>query len=88
MLLSWCGFIYSLLISPLRTGNPKKGNMSNSEGPECGISSLSALFAITQFIFETKYYLLGIITCDSSKYIMDHPDLTVSNFMAHSIGLK
>ena len=29
-----------------------------------------------------------IITCDSSIYIMDHPDFTVSNVMENSIGLK
>ena len=33
-------------------------------------------------------YILEIITCDPSIYTMDHPDLTVSNFMGNSIGLK
>ena len=30
---------------------------------------------------------LGNITFDPSIYIMDHPDLNVSNFMENSIGL-
>ena len=29
----------------------------------------------------------GNITFDPSIYIMDHPDLNVSNFIEHSIGL-
>ena len=32
-------------------------------------------------------YFLDVITCDTSVYTMDHPDLTVSNFMEKSIGL-
>ena len=31
-------------------------------------------------------YFWEIITCDLSIYKMDHPDLTVSNFMENSIG--
>ena len=30
----------------------------------------------------------GFITCDPAIYTMDHPDLTVSNFMGNSIGPK
>ena len=32
-------------------------------------------------------HFLGNITFDPSIYIMDHPDLNVSNFMEKSIGL-
>ena len=38
---------------------------------------------------EKKYNIfLKIIACDPSTYTMGHPDLTVSNFMGNSIGLK
>ena len=33
-------------------------------------------------------FCLEIITCDPLIYTMDNPDLTVSNFMEHSIGPK
>ena len=33
-------------------------------------------------------YFLKIITCYPSTYAMDHPDLTVSNFLGNSIGPK
>ena len=33
-------------------------------------------------------YLSATITCDPSIYIMDHPGLTVPNFMGNTIGLK
>ena len=35
-----------------------------------------------------KYNIWEIITFDLSIYTMNHPDLTVSNFMENSIGLK
>ena len=36
-----------------------------------------------------KQYLLEIITCDPPPtYSMNNPDITVSNFMENSIGLK
>ena len=35
-----------------------------------------------------KQYSLEIITYDPSKYTMDHPDLTVSNFMEKSNGVQ
>ena len=31
-------------------------------------------------------FFLEIITCDSSMYTIDHPDLNLSYFMEHSIG--
>ena len=31
-------------------------------------------------------HFFEIITCDSSVYTINHPDLTVSNFMGNSIG--
>ena len=37
---------------------------------------------------EIEVYFLEIITCDPSIYTMDHPNLTVSNFMGNFIGLK
>ena len=33
-------------------------------------------------------YFLEIISCDPSKYRIEHPDLTVSNFIENSIDLK
>ena len=40
-------------------------------------------------IKNTIYNFLGeILTSDPSIYMMDHPDLTVSNLMENSIGLK
>ena len=51
---------------------------------KCGILSGSALFAKTKSIM----YLLEMITCDSLIYIMDHPDLSISNFMENFIGQK
>ena len=40
-------------------------------------------------IQRLKYNILGnYIICDPLIYKMDHPDLTVSNFMEKSIGLK
>ena len=33
-----------------------------------------------------KYIFMEIRTCDPSIYTMDHPDLTVSNFMEHTNG--
>ena len=35
-----------------------------------------------------KYNVLKIVTCDPSIYTMDHPDLTISNFMGNSIGTQ
>ena len=59
-----------------KQGRPKR------KASECSISSGSALFAKTKLIFrEINSNILKIITCDPSIYTMDHPDLTVSNFM-------
>ena len=56
---------------------------------KCRISG-SALFAKDKTNLETnKYNIWGeIITFDPSIYTMDHPDLTVSNFMGNSTGPK
>ena len=35
-----------------------------------------------------KYCIMLHFIFDTSKYIMDHPDLTVSIYMGNSIGLK
>ena len=37
---------------------------------------------------KDKKKFLEIISCDPSIYTRDHPNLTVSNFMANSNGLK
>ena len=34
------------------------------------------------------FFEITCITCNPSIYTMDHPDLTVSNFMENSVGLK
>ena len=36
---------------------------------------------------QEMYINFEITTCDPSLYSMDHPDLTVSNFMEKFIGL-
>ena len=36
---------------------------------------------------KTTQFILENMTCVPSIYIMDHPNLTVSNFMENSIGL-
>ena len=47
------------------------------------------MFAKPKSIFkERKTFFLKIITCDPSIYPMDHPDLTISNFIGNSIGTK
>ena len=51
------------------------------------ISSGSSLFAKTKQSLEKEIKCLEIITCNP-LYIMDHPDLTVSNFIENSFGLK
>ena len=48
-----------------------------------------AVYAKTKKNSEKEFqYYLEIITCDQSKYKMDHPDLTVSEFMENGIGLQ
>ena len=37
---------------------------------------------------ERNVIILEIIASDPSIYIMEHPYLTLSNFMGHSIGTK
>ena len=70
------------------------GTLANSEDPDemphCvafhqGLQSL--LWPNQSFEKEIQYFI-KIITCDPSIYTMDHPDLTVSNFMENSIGLQ
>ena len=46
------------------------------------------LFLLDKINLQRKKYILEIITCDSSIYTMDHPDLTVSNFMEKYINLQ
>ena len=52
----------------------------------CGIIPGPAHFAKTKLIFRQRNLILEIITSDPSIYTIDHPDLTVSNFMENSIG--
>ena len=37
---------------------------------------------------KKKYNFLEIIICDPSIYTIDHPDLTISNFMRNFIGTQ
>ena len=48
------------------------------------------VFARTKLIFRERkiFYFMEIITCAPSIYTMDHPDLTVSNFMEKYIDLQ
>ena len=47
------------------------------------------LIVKTKSIFrERNIICLEIITCNLSIFTMDHSDLTLSNFMKKSIGLK
>ena len=59
------------------------GTLLNSEGPDD--STGSALFAKSK---KDCTILLEIINYITLIYTMDNPDLTVSNFMGNSIGLK
>ena len=40
------------------------------------------------FIEKIQYFWGKIVACDPSLDTMDHPDITVSNFMGNSIGFK
>ena len=63
-----------------------QSNLKKSEEPDvvkCSTFSGSAL------LFETKsIYFLRIITCDPSKYTVNHSDLTVPYIMEKAIGLQ
>ena len=50
---------------------------------QCLVSSLHCLLRR-----EKMQHFSEIITCDPSIYVMDHPGLTVLNFMENSIGPK
>ena len=49
---------------------------------------LQCLLSQNQSSEKEIQYFLKIITSDTSIYTMDHPDLTVSNFMGNTIGTK
>ena len=61
------------------------GTLANSEDPD----EMPITFAKTKSIFmERNIYFFEIIILNSSIYTMDHPELTVSNFIESSIGPK
>ena len=63
------------------------GTLANSEDPdEMGQQCLLKIKSI--FRERKTSFLCQILTCDPSIYKMDHPGLTVSNFIVKSIGLK
>ena len=67
-----------ILETPIKTGA-----LANSEDPDEMPHNTafhqSPMFAKTKSIFRERNTIWGeIITCDPSKYTMDHPDLTVS----------
>ena len=45
-------------------------------------------FCLDETDLQRNTIFLEIITCYPSIYIMDHPDLTVPNFVENSIALK
>ena len=54
------------------------------------ICDISILLLQSLMIYKIKEMqsCFEIITCDTSIYSMDHPDLTVSNVREKSIGLQ
>ena len=72
-------------VNPLKSGNPLTGNFGRS-----GVSLGPQLIAMTNRPSEQDIqYYLKIITLDSSMYIfLDHPDRTLSNFMATPLVYK
>ena len=59
--------------------------LTNDEGPD----EMPFIRAKKKSIFrERNTIFFESITCEPSIYTMDHPDITVSNFMEYSIGLK
>ena len=69
------------------------GTLANSEDPDemphnvAFHQGLHCLLRQNQSSEKEMQYFLEIITCDTSIYTMDHPDLIVSNFMVNSIRL-
>ena len=66
--------------------------MANNEDPDKmppnSILSGSPLFAKTKLIFRERNIYIKKLTCNLSIYTTEHPDITVSNFMENSTGLK
>ena len=59
--------------------------------PKCCIMRHSIrvyIVCLKKLIFRERNVVFGILTYDPSIYTMDHPDLTVSNFMGISIGTQ
>ena len=83
------------LISHFRIRNPSTGtwqtvNTQIQRLHNRGHQVLHYLLRYANSIFRERnaIFFMKIITCDPSIYTMDHPDLTVCNFMENSIGLK
>ena len=78
----------------LKTRNPKTGTLADSVDPDemphnaAFHQYLHCLVRQNQTSEKEIHYLLEIITCDPSIYTMDHPCLTVSNFIGNSNGPK
>ena len=69
------------------------GTLSNNENPDKMLHKAAFYLGLLCLLkqnqsSEKEVYLYKIITCDPLVYTMDHPDLTVSNFMENFIGLK
>ena len=69
---------------------PQRGSLANNEDPDEKPHHQGMYCLLRQNRSSEKevQYFLKIITCDPSIYTMDHPDLTVSNFMEYSFGQK
>ena len=69
------------------------GTLANSEDPDemqhyaAFHQGLHCLLRQNQSSEKEIQYFLEIISCDPSIYKLDHPDLTLSNFMGNSIGI-
>ena len=73
------------------------GTLTNSEDPDemlpnaafhQGLHCLLRQNPSAEKEIRCTIFFGEIITCDPSVYVMDHPVLTLSNFMGNSIGLK
>ena len=70
------------------------GTLANSEDPDevphnvAFHQGLHCLLSQNRSSEKEIQYVLEIITCDPSIYTMNHQDLTVTNFLENSIGLK
>ena len=81
-------------VNLLWTRNPWTGTLTNSEDSDemphnaAFHQGLHCLLSQNQSSEKENKAFFEIITCASLIYTLDHPDLTVSNFMGTSIGIK